>query len=243
MKLRRRSFIATGLSTCLLGTGAGLLNRDSSDTNAEIKLYQTQNLTDHLSENKGENWLFNTVERVIERTLTRDFPDLTYTIDRGATDLPKSITDPKEKKPGKIRRADSLIKWVTYKKKSQAQNANILFGIKEFESVSSNGISNVAVMPKEVSPVDGFSVIWYNPELSRFSLEGIVLHELGHCFGLKHYHGGNVEYGSEEKLRSVMLSRSFSKSNKLNAFGKETQFTQERARKFNEDLTVDNLNL
>lgn len=243
MKLQRRSFITTGITSFIFGTSAGVLNRNSTDTTAEIKLYQTQNLTDYLAEHRSDDWLFSVAEDVIERTLDRDFPRLSHNTEKGAMDVPKSITDPKEQKPGKARRADSLIKWGTYKKENQAENANILFGIKEFESINSNGVSNVAVMPKEVSPVDGFSVIWFNPELSRLALEGIVLHELGHCLGLKHYHGGNVDYGSAEGLRSVMLSRSFSRGNNTNAFGKEVRFTEERARKFNDDLNVSHLTL
>lgn len=246
MDLDRRSFIQSGVGACVLGTGAGVLDRESTSTTVEIKLYQTQNLTDHLSENKpSEEWVFEVAEDIITRTLERDFPDLSFTIERGSMDIPDTITDPKERKEGKLPRVESLLKWGTYKKEDQAQNANILFGMKEFVNNNSNGVTNTSVMPKDMSPVDSFSVIWFNPHLQseRLTLEMIVLHELGHCMGLNHYYGGNVDYGGAEQIRSIMLSRQFARTSNTNIFGEQIQDTKERAKKFNPSIDIEDLEI
>lgn len=229
----------------MLGTGAGVLNRDYTDTTAEIKLYQTQNWTDYLNSNDlSENYLFLIAESVLEDTLERDFPNLSYTLEYGSKDIPSDMMNPQEKKPDKLSRSGPLAKWISYNREEQAENANILIGMKNYDSKpSSHGISNSAVMPKSISPIDGFSTIWHDPEANRFPFKDIILHEVGHCLGLRHYHGGNVDYANLEDVRSVMLSRSFSKKSKKNFFGNEVTFTEERARKFNDNLSVEHLNL
>lgn len=244
--MKRRTFVASGFSAFALGTGVGVLSRDEIDTNAEIKLYQTENLTNYLeTEKENKNLLFDTAEDVIDRTLSRDFPDMSFSIERGSNDFDQSITDPNEEKPGKLKRADSFVKWLIEEKEDPAENANLLFGMKEFETNNANGISNVALMHKATSPLEGHGVLWYNPFVSGDlrTFRGIVLHELGHCFGLKHYHGGNVEYGGEDDMRSIMLSRPFARNTATNIFGENIKDNKHQANKFNDDITLDVLNL
>lgn len=258
--MKRRTYLAGSFVSIGALFGFGAINNTINSTyDLRVKLYQTEELTAALEEiNRDSDWAVQIGEAAITEVFAQDFPRINVEVIYGDLNVPSDITKPKQEKDV-FRQAQSWSEWIKQGRQHEAtETSNILIGSLDYETAQIVGISNTQVLPSCCSPVNGHGVVWHNLNLvqEEYMLGGLLLHELGHTLGLKHYHGTNFTLGSghiypkkvverktQDIAKSIMLSNSFAEHIGTNVFGEDVQPSEHNVLRFNDKLDEESLML